>query len=92
MTKNTTEQTGAKRPSNPLAFPLYDAGLNYAYEGIRLRDSFAAKAMAALEITQAMAVHDGAGAVPSEWMSEVAAGAYRQADAMLKAREVGGEA
>ena len=49
-------------------------------KGMTLRDYFAAKAM------QSFTAHVGWKS-DQQWFEEVAEGAYRQADAMLKARE-----
>jgi hypothetical protein len=68
--------------NNPQAFPRphsvddVDGDLSYpAHAGMTLRDYFAAKAMQALIDTDC-------------YFADVATGAYRVADAMLKAREV----
>ena len=59
------------------AFPLFAAT---GYPGMTLRDYFAAKAMQSF--TAAVGWNSD-----QQWFDEIAEGAYRQADAMLKARE-----
>lgn len=70
------------------AFPSPGVGLNghqrYAYEGMSLRDYFAAKAMHASMVTpEDVAIHAESG---DDWVGSLACMAYRVADAMLKAR------
>jgi hypothetical protein len=61
------------------AFPLATEGGHFS-EGMTLRDYFAAKAM------QSFLVDVGWNTDP-ELLDDIASGAYRQADAMLKARD-----
>jgi hypothetical protein len=63
--------------NNPPAFPT-GAGITPYYQGMTLRDYFAAKAM------QGQLSRPSGGYLPEE---EIAKVAYMQADAMLKARE-----
>ena len=61
------------------AFPQ-PTGINLFYSGMTLRDYFAAKAM--------QNFRDQIGSQSDqEWFDKVAEGAYRMADAMLRARE-----
>jgi hypothetical protein len=69
------QQVAPKDTGGP-AFPISDPGLP-EYDGMTLRDYFAAKAMAA-DITSGIHEDD------FDW---AAARAYKAADAMLKARE-----
>jgi hypothetical protein len=62
-----------------LAFPVQDAYSVSTDRGMTLRDYFAAKAMQAF-LDQVGWKSD------QKWFDEIAEGAYRQADAMLKAR------
>ena len=65
------------------AFPQDQRNANgegYIYFGMTLRDYFAAKAMQSF--TDAVGWKSD-----QQWFDEIAEGAYRQADAMLKARE-----
>ena len=61
------------------AFPQ-PTGINLFYSGMTLRDYFAAKAMQAFS-------NEVGWASDQEWFDQIAEGAYRMADAMLKARE-----
>lgn len=71
----------SEKPENPRAFPLAvnDTG-NAGYEGMALRDYFAAKAMQgfAADPTNHKLFDD---------MDDVACNAYAMADAMLRARQ-----
>ena len=62
-----------------LAFPVQDAYSVSTDRGMTLRDYFAAKAMQAF-LDQVGWKSD------KKWFDEIAEGAYRQADAMMKAR------
>lgn len=62
------------------AFPHIDSGCGRFEEGMTLRDYFAAKAL------QNFRDQIGSQSDP-EWFVKMAEGAYRMADAMLKARE-----
>ena len=62
-----------------LAFPVQDAYSVSTDRGMTLRDYFAAKAMQAF-LDQVGWKSD------QKWFDEIAEGAYRQADAMMKAR------
>ena len=65
---------------NKMAFPSHGSMGEVAHEGMTLRDYFAAKAM--------QNFRDQIGSQSDqEWFDKVAEGAYRMADAMLKARE-----
>ena len=63
-----------------LAFPVQDAYSVSTDRGMTLRDYFAAKAMQAF-LDQVGWKSD------QKWFDEIAEGAYKTADAMLKARE-----
>ena len=63
-----------------LAFPVQDAYSVSTDRGMTLRDYFAAKAMQAF-LDQVGWKSD------QKWFDEIAEGAYRQADAMMKARK-----
>lgn len=60
------------------AFPHIDSGCGRFEEGMTLRDYFAAKAMQSFTA-------DVGWKSDQQWFDEIAEGAYRQADAMLKA-------
>lgn len=62
------------------AFPHIDSGCGRFEEGMTLRDYFAAKAMQSFTA-------DVGWKSDQQWFDEIAEGAYRQADAMLKARQ-----
>ena len=71
------------KPTNPPAFPVFpetSGGHAAAFQGMTLRDYFAAKALQA--ILKQMDVCDGRQLTNSAWI------AYQMADAMLKAREI----
>ena len=61
------------------AFPQ-PTGINLFYSGMTLRDYFAAKAMQSF-------TKEVGWKSDQKWFDEIAEGAYRQADAMMKARE-----
>lgn len=61
------------------AFPVQDAYSMSTEQGMTLRDYFAAKAMQAF-LDQVGWKSD------QKWFDEIAEGAYRQADAMMKER------
>jgi len=72
--------------NNPPAFPLtshWHNELNH-YNGMSLRDYFAAKAMQAFLTNDAIANSVN---TSSEWLMKTAITSYEIADAMLKARE-----
>lgn len=64
-------------PFNPYAFPSHGSMGEVVQEGMSLRDYFAAKAMAAF------ICNNDRGLIDMPWVAE---GAYKIADAMLKAR------
>ena len=69
--------------NNPPAFPLHNHGaqtLGLHVTGMTLRDYFAARALQ--NFRDQIGSESG-----QEWFDKVAKGAYRMADAMLKARE-----
>jgi hypothetical protein len=70
--------TNTGEPAFPLVYDVPEEGLRHIYEGMTLRDYFAAKAM------QAFLSRDSSCTCPDEI---VARDAYNAADAMLKARE-----
>jgi len=75
--------------SDEPAFPIFpDTGGGHAaaFQGMSLRDYFAAKAMQVL-MTETDGINDDNPGAPRWQSSEVAELAYEQADAMLKARE-----
>jgi len=65
------------KPTNPPAFPT-GSGITPYFQGMTLRDYFAAKAMQGLISIADLDMHE----------DDYARLAYQQADAMLKAREV----
>ena len=72
------------------AFPLQSFGPDFmpGYEGMTLRDYFAAKAMEAWILpTTKTYTHDGKNQIGMLDVDLVAEYAFKQADAMLKARE-----
>ena len=74
--------------SDEPAFPIFpDTGGGHAaaFQGMSLRDYFAAKAMQVL-MTETDGINDDNPGSPRWQSSEVAELAYEQADAMLKAR------
>lgn len=76
-------------PFNPHAFPSHGSMGEVVQEGMSLRDYFAAKAMHALIAAEhnAEAIADLMEASGMEPETLTALGAYKYADAMLKARE-----
>ena len=65
-----------------------NGNVEYGQGGMTLRDYFAAKYMAALEISQTLAMCHNKGAVPAEgWYETLTEEAYRAADAMLIRRQ-----
>lgn len=76
-------------PENPRAFPLPVSDNNQGYEGIMLRDYFAAKALDGLLSFGHGPVHPWAGdLVEADGLLPVAQKAYEIADAMLAARSM----
>lgn len=67
---------------NKMAFPsVVDDGETMSWDrGMTLRDYFAAKAMQSF-------TNEVGWKSDQKWFDEIAEGAYRQADAMMKARE-----
>jgi len=72
-------------PAFPTENERQTGNSSYHYQGMSLRDYFAAKAMEAL-ISQWMRL--GQGMLPKHDYSEIAKESYEMSDAMLKAREV----
>lgn len=76
-----SKETGG--PAFPISTVRYEDGL-----GMTLRDYFAAKAMQAwVSVTTKTYIHRGEHQIEMAEIKEIAEAAYRQADAMLKARE-----
>lgn len=73
---------------SPPAFPNVgdNSPSNECYDGMTLRDYFAAKAMASIEHSLTLVqIHDR-GEAPKDWTAEIAKQAYAQADAMINQR------
>lgn len=66
-------------PAFPCDLTAYDSEVQQEMGGMTLRDYFAAKAMQSFTV-------DVGWKSDQKWFEEVAEGAYRQADAMLKER------
>jgi hypothetical protein len=81
-TDNFDKQIGVNMKNEP-AFPfteMHTHGTPYTqWKGMTLRDYFAAKAMQAF-------LNEVGWAADQKWFDGIAEGAYRMADAMLKAR------
>lgn len=86
------------RPDNPPAFPGIENNNDdhipedYGYGpeisgGMSLRDYFAAKSMASLEVSWKILISTDKWSPPDDWQSRIAKTAYDQADEMLKVRE-----
>jgi len=75
-------------PAFPIA-PIAHANgqVEYGGEGMTLRDYFAAKAMASIELGNAIVYSAGKGSPAEEWPTNVAKISYKLADAMLAERE-----
>ena len=87
---NQDTAEGDCHPTNCSAFPIDmdDGSGRVTQHGMTLRDYFAAKHMAALEISQTLAMcHDKAAAPSEGWYETLAEEAYRAADAMLIHRQ-----
>ena len=69
----------SKTNTGGLAFSATDTSFHRDWLGMTLRDYFAAKAMQSFTA-------DVGWKSDQQWFDEIAEGAYRQADAMLKAR------
>ena len=74
-----TTNTGG--PAFPCKWTSYDDEVHFQYEGMTLRDYFAAKAMQGILASNTEHEHEDA-----HIFDAIAEASYKQADAMLKAR------
>lgn len=86
---NDTNNGGPAFPGQWYDFQPYtgDQVVREQWEGMTLRDYFAAKALPAMYRVFCGEVRASVATVPKDWEMSIARNAYKLADAMLKARE-----